>query len=393
MFKKWILQQEKGRGVAMSGFETLAQGFVTVSDPNRAKTAASGPRCVVTDEGDLLCSYMLNSGNGINDFIPTLARSSDLGTTWTVQGPVWPGLTDRFSIFASLSKAPDGTLFLYGFRTPIDTPGESFWQGRNHGMKQNELIWSRSADHGRSWTEPCVIDNPSAGSVEAPGPLWVSRSGEWMAVFAPYHSFDEKETVDRNRIVFLKSADEGKSWSHTEMLKFPNQNDGGAEAWVVELGNGSLLGISWHFNYATSQDYPNAFSMSEDGGATWTATRETGTLGQSTALWPYGRDHALFLYNRRKAEEPGIGLALAKPRPDDFGIVHDQLIWKAERTTVSGNGSSDHGDWEDFAFGEPAVTVLPDGSLFVVFWFGESDAAGTPGKSGVRYLKLAAVQP
>ncbi|OGG46203.1 MAG: hypothetical protein A3F84_15100 [Candidatus Handelsmanbacteria bacterium RIFCSPLOWO2_12_FULL_64_10] len=44
--------------------------------------------------------------------------------------------------------------------------------------------------------------------------------------------------------------------------------------------------------------------------------------------------------------------------------------------------SGGHTEWQDFAFGEPSVTPLPDGSLLVVFWCIQ------PAGRGIGYVRL-----
>src|SRR5215475_11371281 len=116
-------------------FETLAEGFVY------RVPVSCGPRCLVTPTGDVLCAFMAQSKLGINDFVAMLARSTDGGLTWSEPAPLFAReITDRYSIFCSIGPG----LFLYGIRTPIDVPGESFWSEATQGLKQNELFWSRS---------------------------------------------------------------------------------------------------------------------------------------------------------------------------------------------------------------------------------------------------------
>ena len=144
-------------------FVTVAEGFVTRCAPNQGRRSiAVGPRIVALPGGELLCSCMVTSALGTNDFLPVLYRSMDLGRTWTEQGPTWPHLQERWSIFASISRDAADRLFLFGSRTPIDQPGESFWSEATQGLKPNELIWSRSVDDGWSWTGPAVIPMPLA---------------------------------------------------------------------------------------------------------------------------------------------------------------------------------------------------------------------------------------
>jgi hypothetical protein len=324
---------------------------------------------------------MVQSALGINDFVPTLSRSTDGGASWVEEGPIWPHLQGRYSLFVSVSRSPGGDLFLYGSQTPIDEPGESFWNEATQGMKQNELVWAKSTDGGRSWTEPHTIPVPIPGTAEAPGALCITRSGRWLGCYAPYNDLEASLEVDRGQIVLVRSDDEGKSWEHTAMLRFAQPDSSGAEAWVIELTDGRLLGTCWHINEGEGGDYPNAYALSTDGGDTWGPTRSTDTLGQSTGLAALPDGRALFIYNQRKHGEPGVRMAVANPSSDSFGIQADELIWRAQTPTQKGS-SSDHSEWQDFAFGEPSVTLLPTGELLVTLWCVQ------PTGQGIRYVRL-----
>ena len=237
------------------------------------------------------------------------------------------------------------------------------------------MFWASSDDKGLTWTDPVPIVLPIPGSAEAPGALTVTRDGTWICCYSPYNTFDPSVKVDRNQVVCLRSADRGATWSHGSMLRFDDAESTAAEAWVVELADGRLLGACWHIAPHGKPDYPNAFALSHDGGLTWTQTRPTGTLGQSISLTALEDGRALMVYNQRQHGDPGIRLAVARPTDDDFGIETDELIWKAGVRTQS-ETTGDHDEWQDYSFGEPAVTVLPDGTFLVVFWLIQPDVRG-----------------
>jgi len=44
--------------------------------------------------------------------------------------------------------------------------------------------------------------------------------------------------------------------------------------------------------------------------------------------------------------------------------------------------SAQHAGWTDFAFGQPSVTLLHDGTMLLVLWCIQPDG------SGIRYVKL-----
>jgi hypothetical protein len=266
-------------------------------------------------------------------------------------------------------------------RWTIGSPGETFWSDATQGMKPNELVWSRSRDQGVSWSEPRAIPLDGEGSVESPGPLCVTRGGGWLACYSPYNTFDPAVVVDRGRVVVALSDDEGRTWRHRDMLRFAAPHSGAAEAWAIELADGRLLGAAWHVDLTGKQDYPNAYAISTDGGDTWQATASTGIVGQSSALAALSDGRTLLVYNQRKYGEPGVYLAAARPGAMEYGVEWNQLVWRAARATL-GDTTPDHGDWTGFAFGEPSITTLADGSWLVVFWCIQPDG------QGVRFVKL-----
>lgn len=361
-------------------FEFLAEGFVSKREPGASQPIAVGSRTVQSGSGDILCSYMVQSALGVNDFVPMLSRSRDAGKTWEEESCVWPDLAETHSLFGSISRSPAGEFFMYGIVTPIDTPGETFWREKTQSLKQNNLFWASSENAGASWSRPQIIHLPIPGAAEAPGTLCVTGHGRWCACYAPCNSFDTTVSVDRVQVVLMSSDDRGKNWQHTSMLRFSEPDSGGAEAWVIQLSDGRLLGTCWHVDNSNQRVYPNAYAISADEGHTWSETRSTGIMGQSTGLaaLPHGR--ALFIYNRRK-EHAGVWLSVVRPTSESFEIELNDAVWRCE-TPTQNRTSGELGEWTDFAFGEPSVTVLSDGTLLVTFW------SLQPSGQGIRYIRL-----
>jgi hypothetical protein len=319
---------------------------------------------------------------GINDFKPIISRSRDGGATWEEQGLIWPHLQETYSIFGSVSRAPDETLFFLGSRTPIDEPGEAFWSESACGLKPNELMWATSGDGGATWSEPTCIPAPIPGSVEVPGPLCSMRDGRWVCCYSLYNTFDPKLVVEHNQVVCLGSSDRGQTWAHASMLRFPDRHSFGAEAWVVELADGRLLGAAWHSNETLGVSQPNAYAISRDGGSTWSPTASTGILGQSSALAAFPDGRALFVYNQRQHGEIGVWLAVVRPTETDFGIEANAIIWRAKSAAPKGQ-SQELTSWTSFSFGEPSIALLPDGSLLATLWYVQD------GVAGIRYVRLS----
>lgn len=363
-------------------WEPLDTGFIRQQSPvARGTDLAISPRLVVLPNGEIICSLMFTSRTATNDFVPALTRSTDHGRTWTEPQIVWPQLSSQWSIFTSISRDRySGRLFLYGTRTEIEVPGESFWSPATSGLKANSLVWATSDDNGRSWNEPAVIPMPIPGSAEAPGPICVTRQGRWLACYSPGNTFDPNLSVDHSQVIVLYSDDQGRSWQHRTMLRFADPESSGAEAWIIELADGRLIGTSWQVA-ANGGEWPNAFALSADGGETWSRTASTGTLGQTTALAPLPDGRALFLYNQRLHGDPGVRLAVVRPTAQSFGIEHDDYVWRAETRTQS-DSSGTLSEWSDFSFGEPSLAQLADGTWLLAVWCIQ------PSGSGIRYVKL-----
>lgn len=357
----------------------LLEGFISLRAPNTPTSMAAGSRCVVGRSGELACTFVAQAQAGLNDFKPMISRSLDQGETWSEAQLIWPEFQDRFSIFGSVSVSPAGRFQFYGMRTPIEHAGELAWSEVTQGLKQNELVWTLSDDEGHTWRPFSVIPMPIPGSAEAAGPMAVTRRGVMACCYAPYNTFDPTIIVKKNQVVFLASEDDGQTWRHTAMLRFPEGESLGAESWVVELADGRLLGTGWHI--CGEQSCFNAYAISSDVGRTWSPTGSVGTLGQSTALAALPDGRALFIYNQRKHGDIGVWLASARPTAENFGLISNERVWSAEVATT-GEASPDFKNWTNFAFGEPSITPLADGSLLITFWARQS--SGT----GIRFLKV-----
>ena len=362
-------------------FEILDQGFVYKCGPGGDESSAATSRCAVTRTGDILCSFMLQSDLGVNGFVPCLSRSNDSGASWQYEGPLWPHVREKYSMNPSISRSHDGELFLFGSKTPITEPGEPFWCQETLGILQNELIWSRSLDDGRTWTEPQAVPVPLPGAAETPAPLCVTRSGRWLGPYAPHNTFDPDLEVDRGHTVIVVSDDQGKTWGHVSALRFSEPDAVCAESWVIELSDGRLLATTAKLRLGAGDDYPNAYALSSDNGQTWAPTRSTGLPGQASAPAALPDGRVLYTYAQRQQEPRGVWLALAKPTDSDYGVKATQLVWHPETPTQS-DSSGKFEEWTDFAFGEPQVTLLPDDTALVVCWCAQ------PSGRGIRFVKV-----
>ena len=355
-------------------FQKLAEGNVfQTTAPGRA---TSGPRTALLPDGSLICTFMLQTQTGSNDFTPMAAYSKD-GSVWSESQPVWPELAGKKSVFVSVRPTADGRLSLAGKMFPIDQPGEFFWSDEVGGMKENQLVFSLSGD-GRSFPLPQVVDLPFYGSAEQPGGMLVDADGTMSMVYAPYPTIEQRGETDTSSLVLMRSTDGGQTFQGSKFghVDTPSLY---AESWIVRLSDGRLMVSSWQ---TASSEAPDQYFLSSDNGATFSGPHAMPFRGQTTALTPGPGGTVLVAYNQRKEDPAGVWLAVAKPDENGFHLITNEPVWKASETTQTGASSGEFDQWTDFAFGEPHVSILPDQTLLVTLWYQQGDT------KGIRYVRL-----
>lgn len=352
-------------------FRKIAEGDVFCN----YKEAACGPRLATLPDGKLMCSFMLHRETGSNDFYPMISYSDD-GIHWSEAKPVWPELIDKESIFVSARSTLDGRVSIAGKVFPIGELGESFWSSEVGGMKENKLTWAISED-GYTWPAPNKLDLPYYGSAEQPGGMLVDKDGTIFMVYAPYRAAEMKQDTDTCQLVLMKSTDGGKTFAPTYFAKQPAPCQYG-ESWIVRLSDGRLMVSSWQNK---SEEAPDQYFLSSDDGKTFSGPYAMPFRGQTTALESWEDGTVLIVYNQRKEKPTGVWLALAKPEGGNFNLLENEPVWETLTTTQHGtSGSFD--EFTDFAFGEPHVMVLKDGSLLVTLWYRHGE------RRGIRYVLL-----
>ncbi len=351
-------------------FYKIAEGDVFCNSEKQT----SGPRLATLPNGTLMCSFMLNSEGGANDFYPMVAYSDD-GLNWSEAKPLWPEVADKDSVFASVRTTLDGRVCIAGKAFPIDQPGESFWSDAIGGMKENKLVYAISED-GINWPSMTKLDLPYYGSAEQPGGMLVDKNGEIFMIYAPYRAIEQKEETKTNQLVLLRSTDGAKTFTPSTFAEqsVPCQY---GESWIVRLSDGRLMVSTWQ---TKSEEAPDQYFLSSDNGVTFAGPYAMPFKGQTTALETYG-DAVLVVYNQRREKPTGVWLALAKPDENGFNLIANEPVWETLTTTI-GESSGEFDDFTDFAFGEPHVMVLKDGTLLVTLWYAQGD------RKGIRYVML-----
>ena len=205
----------------------------------------------------------------------------------------------------------------------------------------------------------------------------MSADGAIDIVYSPYPTIEKRMPVDTRCMVRLRSRDGGASFTAQKFAAVPEPCLY-AESWIARLSDGRLFVSTWQTQSADS----NQYLISRDDGATFDGPFPQPFRGQSTGICA-GPDGTVYIaYNQRKEQPAGVWLAVERPDGDNPNLLANEPVWRAADVTKS-DSSGDFSQWTDFAFGEPHVTLMPDGTLLVVLWYQEGE------KKGVRWVRLA----
>ncbi|MBE6587098.1 MAG: exo-alpha-sialidase [Ruminococcaceae bacterium] len=337
--------------------------------------ATSGPRCAVLEDGSVLCTFMINSKSGANDFV-TMAAYSDGELSFGEAKAVWPHLKGKESLFGSVRKGGDGNYYIAGQAFPIAYEGEAFWSDEAMGMKENRVFFAKSED-GKSFADPEMVALPFYASAEQPGGMLCDGDGTLTMIYSPYPTIEKREEVDNECMVLLRSRDGGKTFSGKKFAMI-GEDSQYAESWITRLTDGRLMVSTWQ----TASENSSQYLISDDDGETFKGPFAQEFKGQSTGICAWEDGSVLIAYNQRKYGTVGVWLAMECFDGEGKAILlENQPVWEAETATKTGD-STDFGQWTDFSFGEPSVTVLPDNTLLVTLWYQKGDVAG------IRYVQL-----
>jgi sialidase-1 len=341
------------------------------------------PSVVVLPGGELLASMVLGEAFEAPNCHTYLARSTDNGENWQLQGLLYPGTTDRLTSDASrLTALPDGEVVAFMVRADrTDHPDGGLTNPETMGFVPVELLLVRSQDGGRTWNEPQPLTPPLVGpAFELCSPITPLKDGRWLLPTSTWRGWNG-DCPGGMRMVALISADRGQSWpQYVEVMADPARQVIYWESKIVELPDGRLLAAAWVYDDAAAKDRPNHYALSSDGGQSWSPPASTGLIGQTLTQLALEDGTILSVY--RRMDETGLWANLSHLEGEAW--INDEAtpLWGAQTTGLTQRSTNMAQNFQTLRFGAPCLTRLPDGQIFVAFWCYEDYV------SNIRWFKL-----
>jgi hypothetical protein len=374
---------------------------VSVCSGNSAYLRASDPWLSFAPNGDLYhISLSANGGitaAGFPNSAILVSKSKNGGTTWgnpialrTDKGP--NVLNDK----ESLTADPTNSNYAYAVWDRLEVADENAdrVQVFLHAVGSRGPTWfSRTTNGGRSWEPARIIYDPGEINQTIGNQIAVLPNGDVLDFFNLIFNFKNVAKTRGQNVAFIRSSDKGANWSGAKIIdrlvgvtvrdpdtgQIVRSQDFNPDV-AVDPSNGNLY-IVWQdgrFSSGTRADI--AFTMSTDGGSTWSPTVR---LDQNSA------GTSAFLPSVHVAADGTVGVSFydfrnntpAPGLPTDHWLLHCHAICSApaswSETHIDGGF-----DTENFP--------TPGGRLFPGDYLG---LTAIDNRFGSLYIKSDATKP
>lgn len=337
------------------------------------------PSLVHLDGARWLCSFDIGAAAESLDYATYLSRSEDGGRSWSPPRHLLNEQTRRPTTHSlRLSRTRDGTVLAFGGRFFRDDPEHGLINTPGLGYTEMELVLVRSADEGSTWSASQVLRPPLDGPCfeTCHGVLELS-DGTWLAPTSTWMDWNGR-APDGMKAGALRSTDRGRTWP-TWIDLFDDWARGliSWEVSVVQLPDGRLLAAAWSLEAATGRTRPTPYALASPEGA---ARRgETGLHAQTAklSLLPDGRIACV----HRRHDLPGLWISLIHIEGERWVTETQDPLWGHPDSGMLG-ADSIGSELSSLPFGYPSLCPRPDGDLLLLFWCREDCI------NGIRWMRL-----
>ncbi len=330
------------------------------------------PNIVERADGSLLAAFAMGQAFESVDSTTYIAKSTDGGQTWSAPTPMldWKDEGDKLTDYAKITALPDGRIVAMGYAYLRDDPSLPIGNPENGGVLDDFVFCAVSGDGGETFGDPRRIPCVWGPHVEASAPIALLSDGSWIT---PVTGFPDWEGKMHGPLCgrALVSRDDGKTWTHDAVcMNFAPKQITCYEQRMCVLSSGTVVCIGWNEDVTTGDRLDNHYTLSHDGGKTWTKPVSTGVRGQASSVCALGGEKLLALHAvRRDTDRPGVYAYVVDLSNGTWKVVDEALIWAPKTPVVRDEKMA-----EIFAFlkfGQPGAVLLADGDVMMSHWYAE----------------------
>lgn len=351
--------------------------------PHVRSVHACFPSVALLANGEMLATLTLGEAFEAANCHAHVSRSKDMGQTWTLEGPIYPGTRGRLtSDSARLTALPDGEVVAYLLRADrTDHPHEGLASQKTIGFVPTEFLLLRSPDFGRHWSKPKHLEPSLVGPCfEICCPITPLPDGRWILPTSTWCDWQGRWASDK-KMVALVSYDRGRTWpEHWDVMRDPRQRLRYWESKIVALPDGRLLAVAWAYDEVAARDLPNQYALSADGGRAWSKPASMGLRGQT--LTPLALEDGRILCVYRRMDKTGLWAAIGRLVKNRWVNESHTPLWGVGASGLTTRSKNMTHNFNVLRFGAPCLCRLPDGAIFVAFWCYEDCV------SNIRWFKL-----
>lgn len=249
--------------------------------------------------GDILVVFYAGDGHVTypSDLYPSagricMVRSTDNGKTWSTPQTIYDDVADNRD--PHISQMSDGTVVLTFFNTEfgdvIERENSSstpiHYKSEHRERKSGGVWFLRSFDNGVTWEETAQRLNVGEYNHACSAPMRELPDGTW--VYPAYH-----QGADEAWGTVFHSTDKGATWGEPVFIGHGSGIYLPAETDVINLKDGSMLAA---LRGSIKHEDLMHFSISKDGGKTWSPVQDSGFQGHAPHFLRLSNDAIVMTY-------------------------------------------------------------------------------------------------
>jgi hypothetical protein len=284
---------------------------------------------------------------------------------------------------ARMAIMPDGSIVAIGIRQYRDDPEEGVVNPATFGYIRSDVILLRSSDGGRTFRGPEVVRPPLVGpAFELCHRIVPLKDGRWLYPTQTWKGWNGEAPNGMKSVAFV-STDQGRSWpTYIDIMDDTKNGVIHFEQGLAQIDDGRLVDAAWAFQESSGKSLPNRLAISQDG-QRFGPIMPAGLNGETIKIIPFGGNTVFGLY--RRTDRRGLWAFLADVGRDSWTIREQAPMWQGgDANLVGGSADSNATYLSAIKFGFPMMSLLPDGSIFAVFWCMEDNI------QNIRWLRIQA---